>query len=317
MSGRRILITGATGFIGARIAERLHERGHSLGLLLRNPKPADRAAAIYGACPMIRGDLQSPASYADALRAFRPDTLVHAAWTGVSGADRNDPAQIGNITAIATLLEAAIAAGIESFIGLGSQAEYGPQNRKLDERAPTAPTTLYGQSKLAACGVTGAMCRLKRLRHVWLRVFSVYGPRDNPAWLIPSLIAKLRRGEVPELTECEQIWDFLYIDDAADAVVAVLESPAAAGIFNLGSGDGRPLRDTIMLLRDIVRPGAELGIGHVPYRPDQVMHLEADVTHLRDATGWRPAVELKAGLQATAQWFCRSQEQQSAARAEP
>ena len=145
MGARRILLTGATGFIGARIAERLRERGHSLGLLIRRPKPADRAAEIYGACAMICGDLQSPASYADALRAFRPDILVHAAWTGASGAERNDLAQIGNITATAMLLETAIAADTK-LIGLGSQAEYGPQNRKLDEQAPTAPTTLYGRA---------------------------------------------------------------------------------------------------------------------------------------------------------------------------
>ncbi|MHB8885631.1 MAG: NAD-dependent epimerase/dehydratase family protein [Methylovirgula sp.] len=316
MTPRRILITGATGFIGARIAERLHERGHRLALLIRDPQPTDRAAAIYGQCDLIVGDLGSPALYTDALRAFRPDTLLHAAWTGVAGADRNDPGQIRNIAATADLLETAIAAGIESFVGLGSQAEYGPQNSKLDEQAPAKPTTLYGHSKHAACRVTESMCRLKQLRHAWLRVFSIYGPRDNPTWLIPSLIAKLNEGKVPELTKCEQIWDFLYIDDAADATVAILETSSASGIFNLGSGQGRPLRETVMLLRDIVRPGAELGIGRIPYRADQVMHLEADMTRLFDATGWMPATELKRGLEQTVEWFFRLEETQIVASAE-
>lgn len=310
MTQRRILLTGATGFIGARIAERLHEHGHRLALLVRDPKPTDRAAAIYRQCEMIVGDLQAPRRYAAAIRGFHPDTLLHAAWTGVAGADRNDPRQIANIAATADLLETTIAAGIESFIGLGSQAEYGPQNSKLDEQAPVEPTTLYGHSKHAACRVTESMCRLRQLRHAWLRVFSIYGPRDNPAWLIPSLIAKLNRGEVPELTKCEQIWDFLYIDDAADAAVAVLESASAAGIYNLGSGQARPLRETVTLLRDIVRPGAELGIGRLPYRPDQVMHLEADMTRLRDATGWAPKTKLRRGLEETAQWFCQPPEKQ-------
>ncbi|QXX76667.1 NAD(P)-dependent oxidoreductase [Methylovirgula sp. HY1] len=308
MTPRRILITGATGFIGARIAERLHEHGHQLALLVRDPRTTDRAAAIYGQCDLIVGDLGSPALYIDALRGFRPDTLLHAAWSGVAGADRNDPRQIVNIAATADLLEAAIGAGIESFIGLGSQAEYGPQNSKLNEEAAVEPTTLYGHSKRAACRVTEAICRLRQLRHTWLRVFSIYGPRDNPNWLIPSLIAKLNRGEIPELTKCEQIWDFLYIDDAVDAVVAVLENPAAAGIYNLGSGQARPLRETVMLLRDIVRPGAELGIGCLPYRPDQVMHLEADMTRLSDATGWQPKTDLQTGLQATVEWLCEPPE---------
>ena len=173
-----------------------------------------------------------------ALRAFRPETLVHVAWAGVSGGDRNDLRQIANIAATASLLEEAIAAGATSFVGFGSQAEYGRQGRKTDEKAPTEPTTLYGHSKLATCRVTEAMCRLREVRHAWLRVFSVYGPRDNAHWLIPSLIAKLQAGQVVDLTACEQIWDFLYIDDAAEAATAVVESPSASGVFNLGSGDG-------------------------------------------------------------------------------
>ena len=315
MTPRRIAITGASGFIGARIAERLLERGHALALLIRSPKPDDRAAAIYGQCETIVGDLQSPTSYADALHAFRPDTLLHAAWVGVAGADRDDPRQIANIAATAALLEQAIAAGVDSFVGLGSQAEYGRQNRKLDEGAPVEPTTLYGLSKLAAYRVTDSICRMRQLRHAWLRVFSVYGPRDNPGWLIPSLIAKLYAGQTPELTRCEQIWDFLFVDDAADAAVTVLETSSASGVFNLGSGEGRPLWETVALLRDIVRPRADLGIGRIPYQPDQVMHLEADTTRLRSATGWKPATDLQTGLQATARWFCRPEAKRIAARA--
>ncbi len=306
MTPQRILITGATGFIGARIAERLAERGHKLALLLRASKPYDRAAAIYECCDIIRGDLSDRESYAAALRAFAPEILVHAAWSGVSSADRNDPRQITNIGSTADFLEEAISTGVTSFVGFGSQAEYGPKNRKIDERAPTEPTTLYGHSKLATCRATQAMCRLKDVRHAWLRVFSVYGPRDNPNWLIPSLIAKLKAGEMMEMTPCEQIWDFLYIDDLADAAVAVVENPQAAGIFNLGSGAGRPLRETVRLLRDLVRPEGEIAFGAAPYRPDQVMHLEADIGRLEEVAAWRPATKLEAGLEATVRWFTQT-----------
>ena len=306
MTARRVLVTGATGFIGARLAERLLERGHTLALLVRQPRTTDRAAAIYERCTIMRGDLSDRISYAAELRSFRPDTLVHVAWDGVAGAERNDPDQIANIGATADLLQEAIAAGVSSFVGFGSQAEYGRQDHKLDEAAPTVPTTLYGHSKLAACRVTQAMCRLKELRHAWLRLFSAYGPRDNPSWLIPSLITKLEAGAVMEMTACEQIWDFLYIDDLADAAVAVVELQTATGIFNLGSGAGRPLREMAGMLRDIVRPEGKVVFGALPYRPDQVMHLEADIARLTAATGWRPATSLEAGLEATARWFTRA-----------
>jgi len=305
MTPMRILVTGATGFIGARIAERLHERGHTLALVVRQNKQSDRAAAIYGQCEIIEADLLMKLTYTDAVRRFQPDALMHAAWMGVAGATRNDPLQIANIEATASLLEVAIAAGAKSFVGLGSQAEYGPKNCAIDESMVANPTTLYGSSKLTACRVTESMCRLGNVRHAWLRIFSTYGPRDNPSWLIPFLIAKLQAGDVPDLTPCEQIWDFLYIDDAADAAVAVLENTSAAGIFNLGSGDGRPLHETVTLLRDLVRPDGELGIGRISYRSDQVMHLEADTTRLRQATGWAPKVELKTGLQQVVEWLTK------------
>ena len=306
MMPQRILVTGATGFIGARVAERLLARGHRLALLLRNAQTHHRAAAIYKECVIVSGDLANPRGYSAGLSDFRPQTVIHAAWHGAGGADRNEFAQIRNVDATAWLLELAAVAGARTFIGLGSQAEYGPQNRKLDEQAPTEPTTLYGHSKLAACGVTEAMCRMKELRYAWLRIFSTYGPRDNPAWMMPSLISALSAGRTPALTYAEQKWDFLYVDDAADAVVAVAESSSASGIFNLGSGEAPPLRDTITLIRDLVSPNAVLGFGQVPYRRDQVMHLEADIGRLTHLTGWTPRVPLSAGLKRTADWFAAS-----------
>ena len=137
-------------------------------------------------------------------------------------------------------------------------------------------------------------------------MFSVYGPRDNPAWLIPWLIGKLHRGEVPELTPCEQIWDFLYIDDAAEAVVAALESPAAAGysISVPAMGGCYATR----LWGSVIWSGPARNWEWACSLPaGQVMHLEADVTRLREATGWRPATELTAGLEQVAEWLAKCQ----------
>ncbi len=307
----RILVTGATGFIGARVAERLAERGHELALLLRTPRETDRAAALYAGCTLIRGDLAAPQSYATAVHAFAPNTVIHAAWHGVAGADRNDFNQVANISAAAWLAGECSAAGATAFIGLGSQAEYGPHSRMLDETTPTTPTTLYGHSKLAACHVTQALCRAADMRHAWVRVFSTYGPRDNPGWMIPSLIAALKAGQKPALTPGEQKWGFLFVDDAADAIVAVAGSSEATGAFNLGSADAPLLRDTITMLRDRVAPGAPLGFGEVAYRPDQVMHLQADIAKLSRVTGWAPRVDLSTGLNKTAQWFTSEQGSQA------
>ena len=138
---RRVLFTVGT-FIGARIAERLYERGHALALLLRSPNAEIAPPQIHGNADKRRRSTFA-VSYSDALRAFRPDALVHAAWTASPEANAMTPPDREHCCHGGSSRKA-IAAGIQIFVGFGSQAEYGAQNCKLDERAPVEPTTLYG-----------------------------------------------------------------------------------------------------------------------------------------------------------------------------
>src|SRR5207237_10718042 len=102
--------------------------------------------------------------------------------------------QIGNLNHTIELLKVAIDCGARHFVGLGSQAEYGPCQGTIDESTSTHPTTLYGATKLSTFHLTDQICRLSRIRFAWLRLFSSYGPLDDPAWLIPSTILALLRG---------------------------------------------------------------------------------------------------------------------------
>jgi nucleoside-diphosphate-sugar epimerase len=189
------------------------------------------------------------------------------------------------------------ALGCHRFVGLGSQAEYGPQTGRIREDCPTRPTTLYGAAKLATCLMLERAAASSGRGFAWLRLFSTYGPGDDPSWMIPYLIRCLLARERPSLTAAEQVWDYLHVDDAAAAVVAVMDMDAV-GVFNLGSGRASPLRDIVTFIRDCIDPALPLGLGEVPYRADQVMHLEADVSALHAATGWAPSVPLQDGLRA-------------------
>jgi UDP-glucose 4-epimerase len=297
----KILLTGATGFLGAHVARRLERESVEVALLVRPQSNLWRLQPLPKHARLIHGDLQQlPASE---INSFAPDTIIHAAWQGVTNQHRNDPSQISaNLDPILRLVELAQVAGARHFVGLGSQAEYGPLNKKISENDATNPTTLYGATKLAACHLTRQLCAQSNIRWAWLRVFSTYGPMEDLTWMIPYLIRSLLRGERPALTACEQLWDFLYGPDAADAICSVALTPGATGIFNLGSGYAEPLRKIVETLRDAIDPKLPLGIGEVPYRPDQVMHLEADITRLTQATGWKPITSLDEGLKKTVAW---------------
>jgi nucleoside-diphosphate-sugar epimerase len=120
--------------------------------------------------------------------------------------------------------------------------------------------------------------------------------------MIPCLIEALLQGRSPKLTAGSQLWDYLYVEDAARAIVAVVLEKGASGVFNLGSGQAFSIRSIAERVRDRIDPRLYLDFGAVPYRADQVMHLEADIGRLHDATGWKPEVTIDDGLARTVDW---------------
>jgi len=300
----KVFLTGASGFVGSRVLRELAaDRGAEVAALLREPESAWRIRDVLPKVRVVRAALEDGPALETALADFRPTHLVHLAWNGVLGRNRNDAAQHLNVFHSLRLLELALAAGTRHFVGLGSQAEYGPCEARIDESTPTRPTTMYGAAKLAASILAARLCELAGARFAWLRLFSSYGPQDDPEWLIPYLALKLLHRERPAVTAAEQRWDYLYVEDAAAAVAAVARSPQAAGIFNLGSGTAPRLRDIIESVRDAIDPGLQVGFGEIPYRPDQVMHLEADIARIERAAAWRPKVELAEGIRRTVDWY--------------
>jgi UDP-glucose 4-epimerase len=299
----KVLLTGASGFIGSYVLRRLLADGVEVGALLREPGKAWRIANDLARVRVFPAGLEDERRVDRALAEFQPTHVVHLAWSGVLGKNRNDAAQYQNAFLSMGLLDKAIENGARHFIGLGSQAEYGPCQARIDETTRTSPTTLYGAAKLSTCLMAERLCELSDVRFAWLRLFSSYGPQDSPEWLIPYLTLKLLNRERPSVTAAEQRWDYVYVDDAAAAIVDVAKAGTARGVFNLGSGSAPRLRDIIEGVRDAIDPSLPIGFGEVPYRPDQVMHLEADITRLAQATGWRPRVELPEGISRTVDWY--------------
>lgn len=303
----RIFLTGASGFVGSFFLRNLLSTGdNEVAVLLRAPETAWRIKDLLSDTRFIQGDLSNLSNFEAQVKDFQPTAFVHLAWSGVSGKDRNALTQWRNVPETLELVEMAARVGATHWIGLGSQAEYGPCQNKINETTHTRPTTLYGASKLAACTLSERLCQELGIRHAWLRLFSSYGPTDNPDWLIPYLIRALLAGQKPSLTKAEQLWDYIYIEDVASAIRAVLDTNDAEGVFNLGSGHSLKLRTVIEKIRDFIDPDLPLGFGEVPYRPDQVMHLEADITRLTGLTGWFPKADIDITIEKTVDWYSRN-----------
>lgn len=305
MAGQRMLrtaILGAGGFLGAHLTRELLAAGHSVLAVTRPGGDDWRLAGL---------DCAKAAAYSmdiDGMRAlllaFRPQAIVHMAWSGVANRHHDDSAQADNVAATVRLAALAAELRVGCFVGVGSQAEYGPQNRILRETDEIGPVTQYGRAKAEAGREAARLCADRGVRFAWLRVFSLYGPMDNDGWLIPMAIHRLLRGEPVPLTGCEQRWSFLHARDAAFAFRRVIECDGAEGLFNLGHPEAPCLAETMIRLRDIADPRGVLDFGCLPYRPNGTMLLQPDVSRL-NRLGWQPRLTLDDGLRETVNWFAK------------
>lgn len=299
----RCLVTGASGFLGSHLVRKLLEHKHSVVVVLRPGSDPWRLRDCMSRIEVISGSLERAANLATEVHNRTFDATFHLAWSGVTGEQRNSIDQVTkNVMNSLQLWHAVHELGCRTFIGVGSQAEYGSFSGVLRESIPAAPETLYGTSKLALGILVKQLCAAVGMRYVWLRLLSVYGPGDDERHMVPGLIRSLMLRQKPALTDGKQVWDYLYVTDAAAALCMAMETEAS-GVFNLGSGKACILRDFVKDVRDCIDPTLPLGFGEVPYRRDQVMHLEADISRLRKATGWMPQVERQEGIRKTVEWY--------------
>lgn len=288
------VISGATGFIGRALTELLLARGERvIALVHRGSKRLSGLEERENFVPLPL-DLNEFAAYVPTVHA---DVFFHLAWAKTAVGGRDDAkAQVANIAYTTDAVELAARFGCSVFVGAGSQAEYGIATAPLRGDSPADPQSGYGIAKYAA----GKLSRLRAgqlgLRHCWVRILSVYGKGDGEGTLISYLIRTLYAGEVPELSPCEQIWDYLHVTDAARALAAVADHGKDGSVYPLGSGKGHPLREYVECLRDIVAPGADIRFGAKPYYPHQPMLLTADIGELTRDTGFVPSVSFAEGI---------------------
>lgn len=298
---KKAIISGATGAIGTALIRLLISEGVQVMVLCRQDSkrisniPADLAVEIRycGLDQLCELKNETDETY---------DAFFHLAWEGTSGAGREDMyLQNDNIKHTLDAVYAAHRFHCKIFVGAGSQAEYGRTSVRLNASTPAFPESGYGMAKLCAGQMSRSLARQLGLKHIWMRVLSVYGPNDGGQSLVMSVIHALQNGETPRCTKGEQQWDYLYSEDAARAFYLAAERGKNGKIYTLGSGKVRPLAEYIREIRDVVAPDLEVDLGAIPYNPGQVMYLCADTEDLEKDTGWKSTVEFKTGIRRTAE----------------
>lgn len=247
---------------------------------------------------------QEEISFLSADTLGKYEVYYHFAWGNVLAEQRRDvKLQAPNIGYTFDAIYLAKKLGCSRFIGAGSQAEYGRVSGMIGPDTPVNPEVAYGVAKYAAGKMAMILCSQLDMECIWTRTFSVYGIGDNATTLIMYAIEKLLRGEKPIFTKAEQRWDYLYSKDAGAAFRLIGERGKAGKVYCIGSGESRPLCEYIYMLRDAIGSGLPLGIGEMPYAPQQVMNLQADISILKADTGFEPAYSFEEGIEETIKWY--------------
>lgn len=293
---KRAAITGATGAIGTALIDTLIKNDVDVLVITRaDSKRNDRIPKI-DKVKVLYADLSDLAGV-DISGEDKCDVFYHLAWAGASGSARNDMyLQTKNIEYALDAVKLAKRLRCETFVGAGSQAEYGLSNEKLTADTPTRPFMGYGFAKLCAGQMTRELAHQEGMKHVWTRILSVYGPNDGENSMVSSLIRDLRAGITPKMTAGTQVWDYLYSYDAADALFALGDKGQDGKVYVLGSGKARPLKEYVEVIKNMVTPQTRVNYGAVPFSANQVMYLCADLTDIINDTGWKPKYSFHEGM---------------------
>ena len=297
------VVTGPTGAIGQALCRTLLSRSVRVYAVCRPDSLRARTLPKSDNLTIVPCCMEELTRLPEQILE-KTDAFFHLAWAKTTGAGRNDmPAQIDNIRFAVDAVRTAAALGCRVFVGAGSQAEYGRVDGPLRPETPCFPENGYGMAKLCAGQMSRAECEKLGVDHIWMRILSVYGPFDGENAMIPSVIRQLLAGRKPSLTAGEQLWDYLYSEDAAEALCLAAEKGRSGAVYPLGSGHARPLREYIEILRDAIDPSLPLGFGEIPYGEKQVMHLEADISSLALDTGFAPGATFSSEVRKTIEWM--------------
>lgn len=289
----RVLVTGARGFLGSRLVERLLAGGAQVHAVSRREDP--------GRCDVCwwRLDLGDLAATTGLIGSVRPDVVFHLAGevTGAREVSLVMPVFRSNLQSTVNLLVAAAEHPPARIVLAGSLEEAG-----IDV-AGMAPSSPYAVAKWASTGYARMFADLWGLPVTTLRISMAYGPgQHDMGKLIPYVIDSLLRGRTPKVTSGTRRVDWVYVDDVVDALIAAAQAPHSGGVLDIGSGTAVSLRDAVGVVTRIL--GAELAaeFGALPDRPLDRDRL-ADISAARRLIGWEPTTGFQQGMEKTVRWY--------------
>lgn len=302
---RKNIVTGATGFIGYALCQELLENNEYVIAVVRsgskNRKKLEKLQEIHTKSAPALEIIELELSGLELLHKefqIKADCFYHLAWNGSSGKEREDfQIQSSNIAYMGTVIKTAKDCDCNKIIGAGSQAEYGVcHGEAREDETLLSPFMMYGAAKSAAYQLGRILAGQLGISFIWPRIYSIYGVGENPGTLVNYVMDCLLDKKVPEISSCENMWNYMYITDCVRALRILGENCAADGIYNIASKDTRPLKEFVKEIRDIIAPEMELKFGQKKNIPERTFWLDPNVEKLYALNDFMPRISFSEGI---------------------
>jgi nucleoside-diphosphate-sugar epimerase len=303
---KRVLVTGATGFVGASLTRRLLRDGHDVHLVVRAEHRPWRVQDIRDNVRFHHANLASASAVESVVGTVRPDWVFHLAASGAYAWQTDLDQMIEtNIRGTVNLVRACVKSGFEAFINAGSSSEYGYKDHPPREDEVIEPNSHYALTKSAATLFCQLTARSEYLKLITLRLYSVYGPWEEPTRFVPRLVLKAMHGEYPPLVHPDVARDFIFVEDVNDAFILAAARPnqMLGAIYNVGTGTQTTIRDAVAVAGRLFGIAREPDWGSMPNRSWDTATWIADNRRVREALGWSPRHSFEQGLREFVRWF--------------
>ncbi len=288
-----VFITGATSFIGTSLIKELYKKNYNIYAIIRKDSNKIKMLSKYKKIHIIGLNMED-IEMLPLLVNEHCDIFFHFAWNGTRGDDRNNIEMQNNNSMLSfKALEVANTLGCKIFFTSGSQAEYGNQDKIVNETDKCNPLSAYGKFKLKFYLAAKNYCKANNIKLFEPRFFSIYGENDYKNTLIMSCIEKMKHNESIDLSSCNQLWNYLYVKDATNALVALIESNSEEGIYNISSDDTRKLKEYVFELKEIMSSKSNLNFGSIS---NNIVSINPNNNKLKTSTNWKPKYSFSKGI---------------------
>ena len=292
------IVTGANGFVGKAVVEALRSNGVEVFTVSHSGQLSTDDHSIV--C-----DMDNYSELPGFFGKVTPDVFYHFAWQGTSGKVRSDEKiQLKNVEGTCAAVRAAARIGCKRFVFASSIMEYEVDSTIKAQKNPNI-SDIYSTAKLTADYMARIIAADLKIEYISSLISNIYGPGEKSVRLINSCIKKLINGEHVSLSPCNQLYDFIYISDAANMFAAIGDKGVPGKVYYIGNTTVKPLKEFMTEMRDVVSPGTELGFGELPFNGVSLTYDEFDKRSVYEDTGIEPSVPFAEGIRLTKEYIMK------------